>query len=199
LIRVVAHVSQTNQLRYVEDSPRKMHSAAEALRLKGRDIYYWEFQCDGLTVQVASSGIGAVRVSVGFTRREDFVSQLRNLAPAAKFFEDFKRNETLIRTLKAYFKGDKPLMNLPWDIDATAFRHKVWKSVCTIPYGETRTYKDIAAMVGTPKGARAVGQALNRNRLLILIPCHRVVAANGLGGFGSGIEMKRYLLKLEQG
>ncbi|UCG67754.1 MAG: methylated-DNA--[protein]-cysteine S-methyltransferase [Deltaproteobacteria bacterium] len=90
-------------------------------------------------------------------------------------------------------------MNLPWDIDATAFRDRVWKSVCTIPYGETRTYKDIAAMVGTPKGARAVGQALNKNPLLILIPCHRVVAADGLGGFGSGIELKKYLLSVEQG
>ena len=171
----------------------------EALSLKGKDIYYWEFQCNGITAHVASSRIGAVMVSIGFTRQEDFVSELKRLAPAAKFFEDSKRNEALISILKAYFKGGKPLMNLPWDIDATAFRHKVWKSVCTIPYGETRTYKDIAAMVGTPKGARAVGKALNKNPLLILIPCHRVVAANGLGGFGSGIEVKKYLLNLEHG
>ena len=171
----------------------------EALSLKGKDIYYWEFQCNGLTVHVASSRIGAVRVSIGFARQEDFISELKSLAPAAKFFEDSKPNEALISTLEAYFKGGKPLMNLPWDINATAFRHKVWKSVCTIPYGETRTYKDIAAMVGTPKGARAVGQALNKNPLLILIPCHRVVAANNLGGFGSGIELKKHLLNLEQG
>ncbi len=171
----------------------------EALSLKGKDIYYCEFQCNGLTVHVASSRIGAVRVSIGFARQEDFVSEIKVLAPAAKFFEGSKPNEALTSTLEAYFKGDKPLMNLPWDINATAFGHKVWKSVCTIPYGETRTYKDIAAMVGTPKGARAVGQALNKNPLLILIPCHRVVAANNLGGFGSGIELKKYLLNLEQG
>ena len=171
----------------------------EASSLKGKDIYYWEFQCNGLTVHVASSRIGAVKVSIGFARHEDFVSELKTLAPAAKFFEDSKPNEALTSTLEAYFKGDKPLINLPWDIDATAFRHKVWKSVCTIPYGETRTYKDIAAMVDTSKGARAVGQALNKNPLLILIPCHRVVAANNLGGFGSGIELKKYLLNLEQG
>ena len=171
----------------------------EALSLKGKDIYYWEFHCNGLTVHVASSRIGAVRVSIGFTRQEDFVSEIKVLAPAAKYFEDSKPNEALISTLEAYFKGDKPPMNLPWDIDATAFRHKVWKSVHTIPYGETRTYKDIAAMVGTPKGARAVGQALNKNPLLILIPCHRVVAADGLGGFGLGIELKKYLLSVEQG
>ena len=192
-------MSQAKQLKYLEDSPRKMHRPVEALRLKGKDIYYWEFQCNGLTVHVASSRIGAVRVRIGFTRREDFLSELKTVEPAAQFFEGFKRNEALISTLKSYFKGGRPLINLPWDIHGSAFSHKVWKSVCTIPYGETRTYKDIAIMVGTPKGARAVGQALNRNRLLILIPCHRVVAANGLGGFGSGIEMKRYLLKLEQG
>jgi len=171
----------------------------EGLSLRGKDIYYSEFQCNGLTVHVASSRIGAFRVSIGFTRQDDFVSEIKVLAPAAKFFMDSKPNEALTSTLKAYFKGGKPLMNLPWDIDATAFRHEVWKSVCTIPYGETRTYKDIAAIVGTPKGARAVGQALNKNPLLILIPCHRVVAADHLGGFGSGIELKKYLLKLEQG
>ncbi|UCG66643.1 MAG: methylated-DNA--[protein]-cysteine S-methyltransferase, partial [Deltaproteobacteria bacterium] len=111
----------------------------EASSLKGKDIYYWEFQSNGLTVDVASSHIGAVRVSIGFTRQEDFISDLKTLAPAAKFFEDFKPNKALISTLEAYFKGGKPLMNLPWDIDATAFRDRVWKSVCTIPYGETRT------------------------------------------------------------
>jgi len=77
--------------------------------------------------------------------------------------------------------------------------HNVYRSACKIPYGETKTYKDIAVMAGAPKGARAVGQALKKNPLVIFISCHRVVAVNGLGGFNSGIDMKKYLLNLEQG
>jgi len=76
--------------------------------------------------------------------------------------------------------------------------YNVYRSACAIPYGETKTYKDVAFMAGAPKGARAVGQALKKNPLVILIPCHRVVAVNGLGGFNAGINMKRYLLNLEQ-
>jgi len=166
--------------------------------LKARNIYYWEFQCSGLTVYVASSPVGAVRVKIGFTRQGDFISELRSLAPRAEFFEDLRPNEALINVIEAYLRGDNPPINLPWDINATPFRYNVWRGVCKIPYGETRYYKDIASMVGKPKGARAVGQALGKNPLLILIPCHRVVSVNSLGGFGAGIEVKRYLLNLEK-
>jgi len=164
-----------------------------------KNIYYWEFQYNKLKVQVASSDIGAVRVKIGFTIKRDFLSDLKALAPRAEFFRDFKRNKGLIDVIQAYLKGDNPAINLPWDIKATSFSYNVWKGACSIPYGETRYYKDIASMVGKPKGARAVGQALKRNPLLILIPCHRVVSTNGLGGFGAGIDVKRYLLNLEQG
>lgn len=164
-----------------------------------KNIYYWEFEYNKLKVQVASSDIGAVRVKIGFIIKRDFLSELKALAPRAEFFRDFKRNEGLTDVMQAYLKGDNPAMNLPWDIKATSFTYNVWKSACSIPYGETRYYKDIASMVGKPKGARAVGQALKRNPLLILIPCHRVVSTNGLGGFGAGIDVKRYLLNLEQG
>ena len=164
-----------------------------------KNIYYWQFQCNGLTAQVASSDIGAVRVKIGFNREENFIIELRTFSPGAEFFEDLRPNETLINVIEAYLKGDNPQIDLPWDINATPFMYKVWKSVCKIPYGETRSYKDIAFMVGTPKGARAVGQALRKNPLLIIIPCHRVVSSKGLGGFSAGIDVKRHLLNLEQG
>lgn len=164
-----------------------------------KNIYYWQFQCNGLTAQVASSNIGAVRVKIGFTREENFITELRTFSPGAEFFEDYRPNETLINVIEAYLKGDNLQIDLPWDINATPFMNKVWKSVCKIPYGETRSYKDIAFMVGTPKGARAVGQALSKNPLLIIIPCHRVISSKGLGGFSAGIDVKRHLLNLEQG
>lgn len=164
-----------------------------------RNIYYWEFQCEGLAVHVASSNIGAVRVKLRIRRERNFTSELRSLAPSAEILEDFGPNEALINVIDAYLRGNNPPISLPWDLNATSFQYKVWKSVCKIPYGETRNYKDIASIVGRPKGARAVGQALKRNPLLILIPCHRVVSRNGLGGFGAGIDLKQYLLNLERG
>ena len=148
---------------------------------------------------MASSNIGVVRVKIGFTREENFIHELKSFAPRADFFEDFKPNETLINVIEAYLRGDNPIVDLPWDINVTPFMQNVLKDVCKIPYGETRSYKDIAFMVGTPKSARAVGQALKKNPLLIIIPCHRVVSINSLGGFSAGIDLKRYLLNLEQG
>lgn len=170
----------------------------KALNQSVTNIYYWEFQYNGLTVHVASSNIGAVRVKMGFARDQNFMPELKSFLPEAEFFEDRRHNEALINIIEAYLKGDNPSIDLPWDINATPFMYNVYRSTCKIPYGETKTYNDIASMVGTPKGARAVGQALKKNPLLILIPCHRVVAVNGLGGFNSGINMKRYLLNLEQ-
>jgi len=164
-----------------------------------KNIYYWQFQCIGLTAQVASSNIGAVRVRIGFTKAENFISELKSFVPGAEFFEGFKPNEALIKAIEAYLKGDNSQIDLPWDINATSFQYNVWKNTCKIPYGQTRSYKDIAFMAGAPRGARAVGQALRKNPLLIIIPCHRVVSSKGLGGFYAGIDMKRYLINLEKG
>jgi methylated-DNA-[protein]-cysteine S-methyltransferase len=80
----------------------------------------------------------------------------------------------------------------------TEFQQKVWAALCEIPYGETRTYGEIAAAIGSPKAARAVGMACNRNPVWITIPCHRVVGSNGsLTGYAGGLEMKKFLLELE--
>ena len=164
-----------------------------------KNIYYWEFQCNGLTAYVASSNRGAVRVKIGFSRDQSFFTQLKSFLPKSELFEDRKHNEGLIKVIENYLRGDNQSIDLPWDINTSLFMYNVYRNACKIPYGETKIYKDIAFMVGTPKGARAVGQALKKNPLCILIPCHRVVAVNGLGGFNSGIDMKKYLLDLEQG
>ena len=80
----------------------------------------------------------------------------------------------------------------------TTFQKKVWEALQAIPYGQTRSYKELAKIVGSPKAYRAVGGANHRNQILIVIPCHRVIGANGeLVGFGSGVEIKKYLLELE--
>lgn len=101
--------------------------------------------------------------------------------------------------LRAYFEGRLRIFDLPLVPEGTAFQQRVWQQLSGIPYGETRTYRDIAQALGKPGAARAVGQANGKNPLPILIPCHRVVAAGGvLGGYSSGLWRKRVLLKLER-
>jgi O-6-methylguanine DNA methyltransferase len=101
--------------------------------------------------------------------------------------------------LSEYLIGERKSFDLPLNPRGTVFQQQVWKALCDIPYGETRSYKQIAEAIGNPKAVRAVGMANNRNPLLIVIPCHRVIGANGkLVGYGAGIEKKEFLLKLEK-
>ena len=103
-----------------------------------------------------------------------------------------------ISQVQEYLSGSRRTFTLPYRFEGTVFQEKVWQALLEIPYDETRTYGQIAARIGNPKGARAVGMACNRNRILLLIPCHRVIGSDGsLTGFGGGIEVKRSLLELE--
>jgi methylated-DNA-[protein]-cysteine S-methyltransferase len=103
------------------------------------------------------------------------------------------------RQIEEYFEGKRASFSFPMQAEGTSFQHQVWQALNTIPYGETRTYGDIALLVGNPKGARAVGGACNKNPLWIAVPCHRVLGAGGsLTGYAYGTGMKQTLLKLEQ-
>lgn len=102
--------------------------------------------------------------------------------------------------LGAYFQGQREVFDLPLNPKGTDFQKKVWLALQQIPYGETASYGEIARAVGTPKGARAVGMANNRNPISIVVPCHRVIGADGkLVGYGGGLEKKIFLLGLEKG
>ena len=101
--------------------------------------------------------------------------------------------------LDGYFVGDLCTFSVPLIYPGTPFQRRVWEQLTQIPYGETRSYQDIAAALGDPAAVRAVGRANGQNRLCILFPCHRVVNKNGaLGGYGGGLRRKQYLLNLEQ-
>ena len=101
--------------------------------------------------------------------------------------------------LDEYFRGERKTFDLPLAPKGTDFQKKVWNALQEIPYGETRTYGEIAAAVGNPKAARAVGMANNKNPIGIIIPCHRVVGANGkLVGYAGGMDKKEWLLQLER-
>lgn len=101
--------------------------------------------------------------------------------------------------LEEYLAGERKRFDLPLCPQGTAFQKKVWEALCTIPYGQTRSYADIAVQIGDPKACRAVGMANNRNPIAILVPCHRVIGKNGdLTGYAGGLEIKRRLLDLEK-
>ena len=101
--------------------------------------------------------------------------------------------------LKEYFSGRRSQFDLPLEPlpDGTDFQRNVWAALSEIPYGEVISYADLASWTGRPKAVRAAGAACGANRIPILIPCHRVVAKAGLGGYGGGLKTKRALLRLE--
>ena len=102
------------------------------------------------------------------------------------------------RELRAYFAGERTSFTVPLDAAGTEFQKKAWAALLTIPYGETRSYGELARQIGNPKASRAVGAANGRNPISIIVPCHRAIASDGaLTGFAGGLETKRHLLALE--
>jgi O-6-methylguanine DNA methyltransferase len=109
-----------------------------------------------------------------------------------KFFQD------PVHCVRSYFSGHRVAFTNKLDLSpATAFQRRVWEITKLIPYGETRSYSWVAEQLGRAEAVRAVGRALARNPLPIIIPCHRVVAKDGVGGYSGGVEMKKYLIWLE--
>jgi methylated-DNA-[protein]-cysteine S-methyltransferase len=102
------------------------------------------------------------------------------------------------RQLRQYFSGERTEFDVALDVAGTAFQRRVWTALMTIPFGETRSYKEIAAQIGSPGAVRAVGAANGRNPVSIITPCHRVIGATGaLTGFAGGLDTKASLLGLE--
>jgi methylated-DNA-[protein]-cysteine S-methyltransferase len=110
-----------------------------------------------------------------------------------------KLTDQAARQLEEYFCGKRRQFDLPLRPLGTGFQQAAWKGLLSIPYGETRSYKQVAQMIGNPNASRAVGMANNKNPIWIMIPCHRVVGSNGgLVGYAGGLEMKKKLLELEK-
>jgi O-6-methylguanine DNA methyltransferase len=117
---------------------------------------------------------------------------------AIDFVESDPAMEAYTGELREYFAGDRKQFTFSLDLRGTDFQLACWRALLEIPYGETRTYADVARTVSKPHGFRAVGMANNRNPIAIVVPCHRVIASDGtLCGYGGGLEVKRKLLELE--
>ena len=112
--------------------------------------------------------------------------------------EDDSFQKKIKKELLEYFEGKRRKFGIPLEVEGTEFQKKVWVEMAKIPFGETMSYGELAEKIGCPKGARAVGLACNKNKIPIIIPCHRVVGKNGnLTGFAGGLDVKAQLLKLE--
>lgn len=133
--------------------------------------------------------------------RLEFCSVRRKLPPSegtTQWLESAAMLEPYRRELEEYFAGRLRRFTLPLDLRGTAFQKRCWQALLEIPYGEVRTYAEIARTVGHPRAFRAVGGANHDNPIAIVVPCHRVIASDGtLGGYGGGLPLKEKLLRLE--
>jgi O-6-methylguanine DNA methyltransferase len=170
----------------------------EIMGVEMETIFYSSFDSSLLKkVFVASTDRGVCMVDF-LTSEKAFLKRLKERFHG-KIIRDDRRNREVLSQLKRYLKGELRHFDCPLDIEGTSFEKKVWSKLIKIPYGQTRSYKEIAGVIGHPKAFRAVGNANGRNALPLIIPCHRVIESNGgLGGFGHGLKVKEQLLKFEE-
>jgi methylated-DNA-[protein]-cysteine S-methyltransferase len=137
-----------------------------------------------LTVATTDKGLASVHIGTS--------------VPSGVAADESGKNE-VVRQLAEYFAGKRTRFELPLDVEGTPFQKSVWNALLQIPYGETRSYGEIAKAVGKPAAARAVGMANHNNPIAIVIPCHRVVGQDGsLTGYAGGVHLKEQLLSIER-
>ncbi len=135
-----------------------------------------------------------------FTTDGDALTGLRvDAPPSQEFVRDRVKLKPAVAQMRAYLAGELTTFTVPMEQAGTSFQQKVWDELRRIPFGETISYRELAERVGKPLACRAVGSANGRNRLIIAVPCHRVIAADGtLGGYGGGLWRKEWLLAHER-
>jgi methylated-DNA-[protein]-cysteine S-methyltransferase len=175
------------------DERFRAHAAAEGLL----DVAYDMEETPLGPLLLAATERGVCRISFD-ADAEERIEELARLH-GARVLRSRRPLDPLRRELDDYFEGRRREFDVPLDLDSVpAFHRSVLGELTRIPYGATATYGGLAARVGSPKAARAVGGACNRNPIPIVVPCHRVVpSGGGLGNYGGGVDMKKYLLKLE--
>jgi O-6-methylguanine DNA methyltransferase len=163
------------------------------------NVHTAEFDSPIGPLRLVSTARGLAYVDLRHASGRGLEDWLRRHAPEAKRTEAFAPNRAAVAQILEYLEGKRTEFDLPLDLRGTPFQVEVWRALLTIPYGETRTYQQIARQVGRPRAVRAVGAANGANPVSLVVPCHRVIATGGkLGGYGGGIELKARLLALER-
>jgi O-6-methylguanine DNA methyltransferase len=165
------------------------------------DFFAFNFPIGDLFLAASDRGLVALEFDARLPGQQTIRPNPRDLRQERKgvrFVESAEKLTPYAHELEEYFAGKRREFTFPLDMRGTDFQVACWKALRAIPYGETRSYGDIARAVGRPQGFRAVGMANNRNPIAIVVPCHRVIASDGtLCGYGGGLDIKRRLLELE--
>jgi O-6-methylguanine DNA methyltransferase len=171
-----------------------------AVESDARERVFWaEFDSPIGRLRAASTATGLAFLSLPRGGGRGFAGWLSRALPGARREEAFAPNREAVRQVLEYLEGKRTRFELVLDLRGTPFQRSVWAALEAIPYGETRSYAQIARQIGKPAAVRAVGAANGANPVPLIVPCHRVIAADGrLGGYGGGLELKRRLLAMEQ-
>lgn len=175
---------------------------AERDRVKTPYVYIDDIETPIGRLTIACNYEGICKIEFGSL--ENKAPMIQSWAKKQMMPCELKKNQEMTRAaliqLQEYFQGKRQTFDVPLSLHGTPFQVKVWKALQAIPFGETRSYRDIARAVGQPKAVRAIGAANNKNPIPIIIPCHRVIGSNGsLVGYGGGLDKKEWLLEFERG
>lgn len=160
------------------------------------EITYTTSDCPLGRLLVASTPKGLCMVSIAKSDR-DLESRLKSSFPSARIESDDRGMSKMVTAVKRRMAGKDLDEKMSLDLHGTPFQVEVWKEMLRIPAGKTKSYAEVARNIGRPKAFRAVAQACGANPIPVVVPCHRVVASNGLGGYTGGIDRKIFLLKAE--
>lgn len=167
------------------------------MRPIGEGVVYYDGMLSPIgEIWIAGSEQGLLKIDLRMSE-EHFLADLRKITPS-KPIRDAMKFTNIEGRLEEYFRRNKVIFDIPLDLRGTEFQRDVWRAIYKIPYGRLSSYGRIAEEIGRPRAVRAVGNAVGANPLPIVIPCHRIIRADGgLGGYGGGIDLKLYLLSIE--
>jgi methylated-DNA-[protein]-cysteine S-methyltransferase len=160
-------------------------------------VYVHSFKTGIGTIRTVATENGLAMVSLPGEPRQRFDDRMASLFGPFETASGGAINNQAEKELKAYLEGQLTKFTVKLDVQGSPFQKRVLDHVSNIPYGRTVTYGEIACATGNPKASRAVGAANAKNHLPLVIPCHRVVASTGLGGYGGGVDLKKRLLRME--
>lgn len=170
------------------------------MKTKNKPALYWSLlKNKDWNFYLASTSKGLVFVGSQNKPFEELSEWAKKRFPGSPLVEDDEKLEPYAVEITQYLEGKRKTFTVPFDYAGTQFQLAVWNALCEIPYGQTKSYSDIANDINKPAAARAVGAAIGANPVLITVPCHRVIGKNGsLTGYRGGLEMKTRLLDLEK-